>query len=102
MLLIPDFGAAIIVLLELHAIELRVVVHNPRPAIDANNRNYPVVLVGEGVDFLGPRVQTILAGDNQERGHLRGGHLALECRLLQGGQQFLRVQVLRGLAVRSG
>src|SRR3990167_7211832 len=63
-------------------------------------RSDAVVLVGEGKDFLGERVQAVLVGHDQERGHLLVRDLAvaalLEGRGLQRRQQFFRLDGILG------
>ena len=80
------------ILLELHAVELRVLVDDPRPAVNADNRNDAAALVRECVQLLSERIELVLIRDNGQRHHLLVGHVALEARRLQRGQQ------LRGLA----
>ena len=65
-------------------------------------RNDTAVFVGESIDFLGPGVQTVLVGHDQQRGHLRIGYLALEGGLFQGAQQLLAITQIETLRKLSG
>ena len=64
-LAVNDAGTAFCVLLEVHAVKLRVLVDDPRPSINADNRNDSVIFVRECVNFLCPRRQPVLIGNDQ-------------------------------------
>ena len=53
-----------VILLEIHAVELRVVVDDPRPAVNADHRNNAVVAVRERVQLAGEWVKPILLRDD--------------------------------------
>ncbi|MNS99991.1 hypothetical protein D3C72_1344080 [compost metagenome] len=73
---------------ELDAIILRVVIDDTAPAINANNRNNPLILlVRKRIDFPSKGVEVVLFRNNHERQHLLMCRLTaitlLECRCFQ-------------------
>jgi hypothetical protein len=70
------------------AVLVGVAVNDPGPAVDPDNRDDAVVLVGEGVDLLRPWIQALLRNRDQEGGHLCVRDLALECGCLEDCGQF--------------
>ncbi|MCY1302358.1 hypothetical protein D9M69_609370 [compost metagenome] len=73
---------------EVHAIEGWVLVDDAGPAVHPDHRHDAVVLVGEGIEFLGERVELVLIGNDQQCHHLRVVHLTLETGLLEGAGDF--------------
>src|ERR1043166_8124748 len=69
---------SIFVFAKLQPIELRMLVDNPRPAVDAHNRYYAAAFLWEGVELARERIELVLVGDDQQRHHLLVAHFALE------------------------
>ena len=60
----------VVELTEFDTVKVRVLVDDPRPAIDADHGNDAVLLVRIGEDFLDERVQVVLIRDDQQGSHL--------------------------------
>ena len=66
------------------AVVLRVRVDNVAPAIDANNRNDPIVFVWVGVNLLQEGIQTVLLSHDHQSHHLLIGRLRMPFSLSEG------------------
>src|SRR3990172_12566865 len=70
--------ARLFILKEIEAVELRVLIDDPRPPIDADHADYAIIFIGERVDFFGEWIQLVLILNHQERHHLFVAHLSAE------------------------
>ena len=59
-------------------------VDNVAPAIDANNRNDPIVFVWVGVNLLQEGIQTVLLSHDHQSHHLLIGRLRMPFSLSEG------------------
>jgi hypothetical protein len=59
---------------EFHAVEVGVLIDDPRRAAHPDYRQDAVLLVGIAIDFLGERIQAVLIGHDQQGHHLLVGH----------------------------
>ena len=77
----------VVLKLVVDAVELRMVVHHPNPAVDGDNRHDAAPLRREGVNLLRERIQAILVRDNNKGQKLviRG---VAENGVLEGFEQF--------------